>query len=145
MCGRSGHNTRPHTRLPSSFLVTDNLKTECSFGLQATCVIGVPGLFFDMLFMSACTTRYWQTSGRLVQVLNECTVHIQTKQIKKKESTIWEYTHCICVLTDISVSMQCPCIGKHIYNLVLKSEFEILNLEFRFTSKLWTPIGRNRQ
>ena len=34
------------------------------------------GLFFDMLFMGICTTRHWQTSGRLVQELNVCTVHL---------------------------------------------------------------------
>ena len=30
--------------------------------------------FFDMLYLGVCTTRHWQTSGRLVQELNECTV-----------------------------------------------------------------------
>ena len=34
------------------------------------------GLFFDMLSMGVCTTRHWQTSSRLVQELNVCTVHI---------------------------------------------------------------------
>ena len=31
--------------------------------------------FFDMLSMDVCTTRHWQTSGRLVQELNVCTVY----------------------------------------------------------------------
>ena len=30
--------------------------------------------FLDMSFMVVCTTRHWQTSGRLVQELNVCTV-----------------------------------------------------------------------
>ena len=29
---------------------------------------------FDILSMAVCTTRHWQTSGRLVQELNVCTV-----------------------------------------------------------------------
>ena len=29
---------------------------------------------FDMLSISFCTTRHWQTSGQLVQELNVCTV-----------------------------------------------------------------------
>ena len=43
-----GHNTRPHTRLPPSFLDRDNLTTERNFDSQATLVIDVLGLFFDM-------------------------------------------------------------------------------------------------
>ena len=30
--------------------------------------------FIDVLSMDVCTTRHWQTSGRLVQELNDCTV-----------------------------------------------------------------------
>ena len=30
--------------------------------------------YFDMLSMGVCTTRHWQTTGRLVQELNVCTV-----------------------------------------------------------------------
>ena len=32
---------------------------------------------FDMLIMGICTARHWQTSGRLVQELNVCTVGAQ--------------------------------------------------------------------
>ena len=32
--------------------------------------------FFDMLSMGVCTTRYWQTPGRLVQDLNVCNVRL---------------------------------------------------------------------
>ena len=52
----------------------DDLTTERSFGSQATWVIYVSFLFFDMLSMGVCTTRHWHTSGRLVQELNVCTV-----------------------------------------------------------------------
>ena len=37
-------------------------------------VIDVLGLFFDMLSMGFRTTRQSQTSGRLVQEVNGCTV-----------------------------------------------------------------------
>ena len=32
------------------------------------------GLFFDVLSTGVCTTKHWQTSGRLVQELNVGTV-----------------------------------------------------------------------
>ena len=37
-------------------------------------VIDVLGFFFDMLSMGFFTTRHYQTSGRLVQELDVCTV-----------------------------------------------------------------------
>ena len=37
-------------------------------------VIDVLGLFLDMLSMGFYTTRHWQTSGRLMQELDVCTV-----------------------------------------------------------------------
>ena len=46
----------------------DDLTTERSFDS----FIDVLGLYFDMLSMGVCT-RFWQTSGRLVQELNVCT------------------------------------------------------------------------
>ena len=36
---------------------------------------------FDMLSTSASTTRHWQTSGRLVQELNVCTVELLYRKI----------------------------------------------------------------
>ena len=48
------------------------------FDSQATRVIDVLGLFFDMLSIGVCTTRHWPTSGRLVQELSACTVHGNT-------------------------------------------------------------------
>ena len=32
----------------------------------------------DVLSIVVCTTRHWQTSGRLVQELNVCTVHVHS-------------------------------------------------------------------
>ena len=45
----------------------DDVTTERSFDSLATCVIDVLCLFFDMFSVGVCTTRHWQTSGRLVQ------------------------------------------------------------------------------
>ena len=45
--------------------------TECSFDSQATWVIDFLGLF---LIYDVFTIRHWQTSGRLVQEPNACTV-----------------------------------------------------------------------
>ena len=52
--------------------------TKRSFDSQAMwdsrATIDVLGLFFDMLPIGVCTTGHWETSGRLVQELNVCTV-----------------------------------------------------------------------
>ena len=50
-----------------------DLTTARNTDSHATWVIGVLGLFLDMLSMGVCTTTHWQTSGRLVQKLNACT------------------------------------------------------------------------
>ena len=54
----------------------DYLQIERRFILLASYVkaIDVLGSFFNMLSVGFCTTRHWQTSGRLVQELNVCTV-----------------------------------------------------------------------
>ena len=51
MCGQSDHCTRPHARFPRHGHI-DDLTTECSFVSQATWVIDVLGLFFDILSTS---------------------------------------------------------------------------------------------
>ena len=61
------------TQFPGHGCIYD-LTTELSFDSQATWVIDVFGFLFDMIFISVCTTRHWQTSGRMVQKLNICTV-----------------------------------------------------------------------
>ena len=68
-----------HDRIPDchhfpGYGCMDDLTTERSFDSQASCVINVFGLFFDILPMGARKTRLLQTSGRLVQELNVCTV-----------------------------------------------------------------------
>ena len=52
----------------------DDLTTVRCFDSQAAWVIDVLDLCFDMLSMDVCTTRYSQTSGRLMQELNVCTI-----------------------------------------------------------------------
>ena len=49
-------------------------------------VIDVLGLSFDMLSMEFHTTRHWQTSGRLVQELDVCTV-VETFFTKEQKLT----------------------------------------------------------
>ena len=53
----------------------DDITTECSFDSQATRVIDVLGLFFDMLSVGVCTTMCWQASDGLVRELNIRTVY----------------------------------------------------------------------
>ena len=75
MRGQLGHNTRPHTRLFSGNGCMVDLINDHSFDSQATWVIikcGWPT--FLTLSMGICTTWLWQTSCRLVQELNVCTV-----------------------------------------------------------------------
>ena len=48
----------------------DDLINEHFFDSQAAVVIHVLGLFLNILSMDVCSTRHWQTSGRLVQKLN---------------------------------------------------------------------------
>ena len=52
----------------------DIIATERRFDSQATWVIDMLGLFLVILSIGVCTTRYWQTSGQLVQEVNICTV-----------------------------------------------------------------------
>ena len=54
--------------------IHDDLETEGRFDSQATWVIDVLDLFFDMLSIGVCTSWHWQTSGRLVPKLNVCTL-----------------------------------------------------------------------
>ena len=52
----------------------DDLTTKRTFDSQAMQVILFELFFVDMLSMGVCKTRHWQTSVRLVQELNVCTV-----------------------------------------------------------------------
>ena len=61
-----------------------DVTTERSLDSQATWVIYVLCHFFDMLFMGVCTTRHWQTSGRLLQELNACTAGLTVFVISVK-------------------------------------------------------------
>ena len=53
---------------------TDGLTFEHDFDSQATGVIDVLGLYSAMLSTGVYTTRHWQTTGRLLQELNVCSV-----------------------------------------------------------------------
>ena len=78
MSEQLGLDTRPHTGLPPHFLsghgCMDELTTERSSDSQATWVIGVFGIFFDMISMVVSITRHRQTSCRLGQKINACTI-----------------------------------------------------------------------
>ena len=64
MRGHLWHNTRPQPLLPPRHGCVDDLITVCSFDSQATWVIDVLGLIFDMLSMGACKTS---TGSRRVE------------------------------------------------------------------------------
>ena len=68
-----------------------DLTTERSFDSQVTWVIDVLGLFFDILSVGVCTTRYWQTSGGLVQELNVCTVSTEMRCCFLSSSVFFSY------------------------------------------------------
>ena len=79
MCGQPGDNTRPYARLPPSCVgmgvwMTSQLKVSLIRKLHGSLMCSAHD--FDMLFMGVCTTEHWQTSGRLVQELNVCTVYV---------------------------------------------------------------------
>ena len=74
MRGQPGYDTRLHARLPPSCRSMDALMISqqtrivalvCKLRGSLMCLT-----FFDMLSMGFCTTRHWQTSGRIVQELN---------------------------------------------------------------------------
>ena len=74
-----GHNTRLHAPLPHSFLgmgalITSQVNVTLIRKLRGSLVC--LAYFFNMLSMDVCTTRHWQTYGRLVQELNVCTVGV---------------------------------------------------------------------
>ena len=71
------HNRTPHNATQfTGHRCMHDLTTKVALIHKATWVIDVLGLIcFDMLPLVVCTTRYWQTLGRLVQELNVCTVY----------------------------------------------------------------------
>ena len=62
----------------------DDLVTERSFDSQATCIIDLLRLFSWHLSVAFHTTRHWQTTGRLVQKLNVCTVESNSWSLAEK-------------------------------------------------------------
>ena len=71
------HDARPHARSPTSFLCMDAWRTS---QLNVAYIRMLRGslmclaYLFGISFIDVCTTRHWQTSGRLVQELNACTI-----------------------------------------------------------------------
>ena len=66
------HDAPPIATQVSGHGYMDDLTTERSFDSQAEWVIDVLGFF--TLSKGICTGRHWQTTGRLVQEVNVCTV-----------------------------------------------------------------------
>ena len=71
----AGKPGRIHDCTPNCRLVSWPWIHNCeAWNWQATWVTDVLGISVDMLPMSDSTIKHWQTSGRLVQELNACTV-----------------------------------------------------------------------
>ena len=87
--GSPGIKTQPHARLPPSFLYMDACLTS---QLNVALIRKLPGSlmclnYYSMLLsMDVFTTRNRQTSGRLVQELNVCTVHVSDSEQSKRKS-----------------------------------------------------------
>ena len=74
-----------------------DLTTERSFDSQATWVIDMLGLFFDMLSMDVCTIRHRQTSGRLVQELLGTELHYSHKdEFGLKHKQVYKIAKSLC-------------------------------------------------
>ena len=73
MPGQPGQNTRPHAKLPPSFLAMDACTTS-QLDVVLVRKLLCAWLIFDTLSISICESRHWQTSGQLVQELNVCAV-----------------------------------------------------------------------
>ena len=73
---QTGHNTQPHVQLTPRFQGMDAwMISQMDVALIRKLSGSLMSLaYFDMLYMCVCTTRHCQTSGRLVQELNVCTV-----------------------------------------------------------------------
>ena len=77
MRGQPGHDIQPYARLPPSSLCMDARMTsqlKVAFIHKLVIDMHMVCISFDMLPTCICTTGHWQTSSRLVQELNVCTV-----------------------------------------------------------------------
>ena len=85
------HDRTPHTTQFPRHGCMDDLTTERSFDSLVTLVIDVRSLFYDVLSMDLGTTRHRQTSGRLVQKLNVCTVVVFSLKTynKTRQNAFW--------------------------------------------------------
>ena len=81
MRGQPGHDTRPHARSPSCWQSSghgsvDDRAAKHGFDSKLRWPLMCLAYFFDIQSICVYTTRHWQTSGRLVQELNVCTVAV---------------------------------------------------------------------
>ena len=79
MPGQPGQNTRPHAKLPPSFLDMDACATS-QMDIVLVRKLLCAWLIFDVI-RKCLYVQHWQTSGQLVQELHFCTV--PWSQIKK--------------------------------------------------------------
>ena len=74
---QSGHNTRPDSRLPPTFIGMDawmNSQSNAALARKLRRSLVFLACIFDVLAIGVFTTRHWMTSGRPVQGSNVCTV-----------------------------------------------------------------------
>ena len=71
----------------------DDLRTKRSFDSQTIGSLVCLPYLFEILSMGVCTTRHKQTSGRLVQELNVCTVAVSGKVLNHSaiRAGPWKY------------------------------------------------------
>ena len=152
MRGQPRHDTRSHAQFPPRFLDMDTwMISKLNVDLFRKWVNDVLRLFlFDMPSMGVCTTRHWQTSGRLVQELNVYTegqeaVLILTggylwdisNGIRPNESALPGLTQCV---SEVSFAasinlMRCRNIARN----------ESLHKTYWIITALWyTYYGKNR-
>ena len=94
MSGRPGQNTQLHARLSSSFMgkdawMTTQLKVAFIHKVRGSsiCLAHFIHVISDMLSTGVRTTRQSQTSGRLVQEVNGCTVVVEMEKTLSKGET----------------------------------------------------------
>ena len=88
---QAGHDTRPHARLPPSLIgivAWRNSQRNVALIRKLRGTLMCMAYFIDMLSVGVCTTRHCQTSIRLVQELNVCTVHVPKMEIHAWQTCI---------------------------------------------------------
>ena len=126
------HNTRLHGPLPPSFLgIAVWMTSQLNVALQRKLHRSLMCLayFFNMLSMSVCRSRQWQTSSRLVQESNVCTVSV-------RGIPQWLGSLSCCVTTTQCVSLQ----HKVLFNFMFQEILFCCKLSHRVEQKTHTRI-----